>query len=518
MPKKVSPMEYREILRRLKLKQSIRSIHRDSGYSRELIRKVRDVAKAKGWLDASSLPTEKEILKYIEPNQGKTHPLDKIKQKIKHWVESGYTYIVIAKLVNEHCYNYNEITVRRYIQRQFPKMNKPICRRHFNPGETAEVDFGYLGVMYDAFERRNRKVWLFSMRLNYSRYCYRELVFNQQASTFFQCHVHAFEYVGGVPHKIVCDNLKSAVIQASLQEPLVNKSYQMLAEHYGFLISANKPATPQHKGGVEKDIDYVKRNFYPIFIEHQQQQGRTIADVADCKKELAQWTQQTDINHQIKYTNATPEMLFAEEQPLLLPLRFDRWDPITWYHRKVGDDWKVQINKAFYSVPYQYIGKTVTAYINSTEVVIFYNYDQIACHRRAKRDWQRVINPHHAPPNYDEYLNSTSVGVKKWAALIGQPTLELVTIILHQRHVDGLRPARALCALSKTYSDQRLNNACHRALYYRLYSFHNVKNILQQNLDQLPLEQITTDLFPAETSRETHINYQFARTGLYFND
>lgn len=518
MPKKVSPMEYREILRRLKLKQSIRSIHRDTGYSRDLIRKVRDVAKEKGWFEASSLPKEQEIVKFIEPNQSKTHPLDKIKQKIKQWVESGYTYIVIAKLVNEHCYNYNEITVRRYIQRQFPKMSKPICRRHFNPGETAEVDFGYLGVMYDASEQRNRKVWLFSMRLNYSRYCYRELVFNQQASTFFLCHVHAFEYFGGVPHKIVCDNLKSAVIQASLQEPLVNKSYQMLAEHYGFLISANKPATPQHKGGVEKDIDYVKRNFYPIFIEHQKQQGRTIPHGADCKKELAQWTKQTDITHQIKYTNATPDMLFSEEQPLLLPLRFDRWDPITWYHRKVGDDWKVQINKAFYSVPYQYIGKKVTAYINSTEVVVFYNYEQIACHRRANRDWQRVINPHHAPPNYDEYLNSTSVGVKRWAALIGQPTLELATIILHQRQVDGLRPARALCALSKTYSDQRLNNACHRALYYRLYSFHNVKNILKQNLDQLPLEQTTTDMFPAETARETPGDYQFARTGLYFND
>lgn len=518
MPKKVSPMEYREILRRLKLKQSIRSIHRDTGYSRELIRKVRDVAKVKGWFDSSSLPKEKEILKYIEPNQSKTHPLDKIKEKIKQWIELGYTYIVITKLVNEQCYNYNEITVRRYIKNQFPKINKPICRRYFDPGETAEVDFGYLGVMYDESEQRNRKVWLFSMRLNYSRYCYRELVFNQRASTFFQCHVHAFEYFGGVPHKIVCDNLKSAVILASLQEPLVNKSYQMLAEHYGFLISANKPATPEHKGGVEKDIDYVKRNFYPIFIEHQKQKGRTIPDCSDCNQELVQWTKQTDIHHQIKYTHATPDMLFSEEKPLLMPLRFDRWDPITWYHCKVGDDWKVQINKAFYSVPYKYIGKTVTAYINSTEAVIFYNYEQIACHRRAKRDWQRVIKPHHAPPNYDEYLNSTSVGVKKWAALIGQPTLELVTIILQQRHVDGLRPARALCALSKTYSDQRLNNACQRALYYRLYSFRNVKNILKQNLDQLPPEQTTTDLFPAETPLVTNTNYRFARNGLYFID
>lgn len=90
------------------------------------------------------------------------------------------------------------------------------------------------------------------------------------------------------------------------------------------------------------------------------------------------------MKHQIKYTNATPEILFSEEKHLLLNLRLDRWDRISWYHPKVGDDWKVQIRKAFYSVPYQYIGKEVTAYLNSIEVVIFYNYEEIARHRRAK--------------------------------------------------------------------------------------------------------------------------------------
>ncbi len=519
MPKKVSTMEYREVLRRLKLKESIRAIHRDTGYSRELIRKVRDLAKKHRWLDLSSLPKEKEIAQYIDPQPAKTHPLDKIKEKIKQWVALGYTYVVITKLVNEQFYDYNEITIRRYITRQFPKTRKPVCRRYFNAGETAEVDFGYLGLMYDDSERRHRKVWLFSLRLNYSRYAYREIVFNQRADIFFQCHVHAFEYFGGVPQKIVCDNLKSAVIAASLQDPLINKSYQMLAEHYGFLVSANKPNTPEHKGGVEKDIDYVKRNFYPIFIEHQKQKGREMPSAADCNIELVHWTQQTDLKHQIKYTDSTPESLFGEEKPCLLQLRWDRWDPITWYNPKVADDWKVQIKNAFYSVPYQYIGKQVQAYINSIEVVIFYNYEQIACHRRAKHQWERMINADHAPPNYEEYLNSSSVGIKKWASLIGEPTLALVTIILQQKNIDGLRPARALCALSKTYHQTRLNKACQRALDYRLYSFTSVKNILKKNLDQLPLQQTTVDLF--DSSRLpliTDQNYQYARTGCYFND
>ena len=181
----------------------------------------------------------------------------------------------------------------------------------------------------------------------------------------------------------------------------------------------------------------------------------------------------------------------------------------------MGDDWKVQINKAFYS---QYIGKQVTAYQNSTEVVIFYNYKEIARHRRAKHEWERVNNAYHGPPNYQDYLDSTCVGVRRWAKIIGNPTPALVEIILNQKNVDGLRPARALCALSKSYGNSRLNKACQRALYYKLYSFSSVKQILRQNLDQLPLDQTNTDLFQSERPLKTVPRFSYARSGLYFND
>lgn len=121
-------MEYREILRRLKLKQSIREIHRDTGYSRELIRKVNDLGMEQGWLESSALIDENEIVKHLISTKANSHPLDKIKDKIKEWVECGYTYIVITQLINEKSYDYNEITIRRYIKDNFPKYKKPVCR------------------------------------------------------------------------------------------------------------------------------------------------------------------------------------------------------------------------------------------------------------------------------------------------------------------------------------------------------------------------------------------------------
>jgi transposase len=80
-------------------------------------------------------------------------------------------------------------------------------RRIAKPGEVMEVDFGYLGITYDPDSGRNRKTYLFSGRLRFSRLAYREIVFDQTGRTFFLCHIHSFEYFCGVPAKTVPDNL-----------------------------------------------------------------------------------------------------------------------------------------------------------------------------------------------------------------------------------------------------------------------------------------------------------------------
>ena len=76
---------------------------------------------------------------------------------------------------------------------------------------------------------------------------YREVVFDQKQETFFACHMHAFEWFGGVPEKVTPDNLKAAIIVASFEDPLVNRAYRELALHYGFLISPCLPRRPEHK-------------------------------------------------------------------------------------------------------------------------------------------------------------------------------------------------------------------------------------------------------------------------------
>jgi len=79
---------------------------------------------------------------------------------------------------------------------------------------------------------------------------------------FLACHQHAFEYFGAVPHKVMVDNLKSAVLRRALGEaPVLNPTYADFAAHYGFRIVPCNVGKGNEKGRVENGVGYVKKNF-----------------------------------------------------------------------------------------------------------------------------------------------------------------------------------------------------------------------------------------------------------------
>ena len=309
------------------MKQSIKAIKRETGKHRKVIRRVLELAGQEGWLDAErELPSEHELQEVYHEQRGgedsRGHPLDAHRDQIKRWHREGYSFLVIHKLLQERGVEYSETTVRRYIHRQFPAPVRPVMRRETKPGEVLEVDFGHLGLTWDAATRLRRRTWVFSGRLRHSRRAYREVVFDQKQETFFACHMHAFEWFGGVPEKVTPDNLKAAVIVASFEGPLVNRAYRELALHYGFLISPCLPRRPEHKGGVEGDMKYVKRNFLPLFREAEKERGRDTPDAGELAEELERWNRESCDQHVVQKVGRTPLELFESEAGA--PRRQDR--------------------------------------------------------------------------------------------------------------------------------------------------------------------------------------------------
>jgi transposase len=493
MPRRRTMTDYRDVIRRLKMSQSIRGIKRETGVHREIIRKIKKIADKNEWLNpASHLPSEETLYSIFEKKKTVSkHPLDRWYEEIKRLaVDEKYSYVVIHKLIQKH-YACSEATVRRYIKKNFPKTPKATMRRKTIPGEIMEVDFGYLGITYDPVTNRRRKTYIFSGRLRHSRDVYREIVFNQKQQIFFECHMHAFEYFGGVPNKIVPDNLKAAVIKASFECPLINRVYQNLAEYYGFLISPCLPKKANHKGGVENDIKYVKKNFWPLFKEGQRAKGYSDLNAKELKEELIKWNQEVARNRKIGGIGRSPEEIFeTEEKNALKPLPQARWDKLEWADKvTVQEIWRIRFDNAFYTVPYKYIGEKVEVLANSKSVYIFYDYKLIALHRRTRRRWEVVEKEEHAPPNVAAFMSTTRESIKRWALSIGPSVGKVVEAILNHKSVDGLRPARGVIGLKKKYGEARLEAACRRALIYDTPEYMSVKSILLKGLDKLDIDE-----------------------------
>lgn len=126
--------------------------------------------------------------------------------KIISYLESNFSGIRIYEKLQGLGYAKSYSSVRRYVAKL--KFSQDICVRfHSNPGEEAQVDFGYVGLMPEPKTGKRKKGWAFNMRLSYSRLDYYEIVFDQKVETFIQCHEKAFWSFGGVPRITKIDNL-----------------------------------------------------------------------------------------------------------------------------------------------------------------------------------------------------------------------------------------------------------------------------------------------------------------------
>lgn len=511
MPRVKTMIQLIDIVSRIRANQSNRCIHNETGTHREVIRKLRVLSLENRWLDTSkALPTESEmnrIYSRTSQTQQKPHPLDAYEQDIKQYLENKYSFVVIHKMISQKI-KCSETTVRRYIQRKYPQKPKSVMLRQLEDG-IMEVDFGYLGLVYDLMESRLKKAWVFSGRLRKSRKAYREVVFDQKNETFFGCNIRAFHHFGGVPKKAVPDNLKSAVVKAAFYDPVINRSYIDLAKHYGFMISPCLPEKPQHKGGVENDIKYIKRNFWPVFVEEQKLKGYDRPRSQDIQIELNRWDEETADIREIKGVGQSPAELFIDEKKILLPLPLEDWNMVVWKECVVRPEWLIQFDNAYYSVPYKYIGMKVMVSGCSGSVSVYYEYELIARHDRARRKWEYKRNPLHAPAEKEEYLNMSSESILAWAGNIGKYTLEVIRKVLEQKNIDGLRPSRGILSLSKKFSPGRLEAACRRALHYDVPEYRKVLNILEKGLDRevLPEENISVaqEYLPFRFTRNPNI-------------
>jgi transposase len=373
---------------------------------------------------------------------------------------------------------------RRYVAACVPEEARRSQVTVWNPrpaeaGEQAQIDYGQLGRWLDPACGKLRTVWAFVMVLACSRHMFVRPVLKMDQRAWTGCHVEAFEFFGGVPARLVPDNLKTGVDKPDLYDPKINRSYAELAEHYGCLVDPARAVKPRDKARVERPMPYVRDSFW---------RGREFTSLEQMQAEAARWSAEVAGRRPCRpLDGAAPAAVFeAVEREALRPLPAEPFVLASWARAKIGPDIHAQVEKVLYSVPWRHIGKTADVRVTATMVQFFIGGELVKTHPRKIRGKQTDFGDY--PPEKIAFHMRTPQWCRRQAAAIGPACEQVIGELLAEGALYRLRAAQGIIGLADRHDPGRLEAACAKAIAAGDPSYRTVRGILAAGAerDQLP--------------------------------
>jgi transposase len=358
-----------------------------------------------------------------------------------------------------------------------------VLRHEHRAGEKMFVD--YAGDKIPIYDRKTGEILyqasIFVAVLGASNYTFAEATESQELSCWIGSHIRALEFMGGVPEAVIPDNVKTGVKQACRYEPDLNPTYREMAEHYGLAVLPARPYKPRDKAKVEAGVQIAQR-----WIVAALRHTRFFA-LADLNEAIGPLLDRLNRRPFRKRRDSCRTSLFEQlDRPALRPLPGERYVLAEWKKVRPNIDYHVEIDRHYYSVPYQLVGQELEARYTAATVEIFYHGVRVASHHRGLVAHAATTRHEHRPKSHQAHLEWTPSRLIHWAGTVGPATAQLVRIILESKpHPEmGYRACLGIMSLAKTYTAPRLEAACQRALLLRAHTLHSLKSILKQSLDR----------------------------------
>jgi len=430
------------------------------------------------------VPTDsKEVEK--QPSKSKVAVYDtEITEKLKAGQNARSIY---QDLYVEESYRGSYDSVKRYVRKLNKKDPKLYARIETLPGVEAQVDFGQGAPTLK--KGRYVKPWLFVMTLSNSRKSFEKVVWHQDVETFIRCHEEAFESFGGVSQMVLLDNLKSGVLKAHLYEPELNPLYEEYSKHAGFIPLPCRVATPQHKGKVESNVDYVQDNALG---------GKRFESIDEQNAHLRSWNHTWASTRIHGTTKRQVSAMFKEEQPTLQALAKKSFAYFKLGKRKVNAlDSHIEVGGAFYPIPPKYMGKQVNVHYNSEWVKVLYRGEVIQwldATRKGSFHRDRSCLPENKSMDRNTWqkkllqqCDTAGKGMRRWADQA-----------LSSRGIIAYRAINGVLRLKGKYPVKDLNKACNLACERGSFTYHLIRNYLEEGIMKSEEQQL--DLRLQQTS------------------
>ena len=401
-------------------------------------------------------------------------------QEYKQAYPEGYAYSRFCELLSEH-----------------KKVHSATMHFTYTPAEVVMIDFAGDKIGYvDPDTAEVVMCPVLVCVLPYSGYSYVRALPNGSTPQVVWALNECLAYFEGVPHTLKTDNMRQLVTRSCRYEPQFSDVIQQWALHNNIVLTAARVAKPKDKAPVENGGKLTYQRIYAPLRD------RMFFSLSELNQAILE---QLTLHHNAffqKKTTSRKDVFALEEQPLLQALPAEVYivrhqveaKVQRNYHLTLGEDWH------HYSVPFRFIGKSVSVVYDQDLVEVYYQNQRIALHKRSYKKHGLTTAAEHMPEGhrrYQERRGWTPEYFVQQAARIGPSTEAYV-----QEELKGKRfteqtynACLGILRLARAYNALRLEAACRRALQGRTYTYRTLHNILQNNLDSLSDDQGQATLF-----------------------
>lgn len=492
---------------------SQRTISSSTGHSRNTVSEVVKRAKKLGLENLSDTMTNRWLEEFLFPEKqasGKGYfPVEwekvhkELQKKNVTLALLHYEYAAEAREGGKIPYAYRTFCEQYGKYAKKYKLTMPIRRK---PGEIMEVDWaGSTLHLTDRSTGEPIPAYVFIATLPYSQLSYVEAFLDMKSPNWLSAHIRAFEYFGGVPETLVPDNLKTGVIKVQRVEPLLNEAYRELADYYRTVIVPSRVRKPKDKPSVEGTVGYISRQIIASLRNYQ------CFHLKDLNQRIHEKLEEINTIDFQKRPGSRKKVFEEEEKSHLQPLPPTRYKLAEWKTAKVQLNYHIQVERMYYSVPYDYVREQVDVRLSANLLEVYFKEARIASHKRLREEvGQFSTNPDHMPDNHRLYLEHTPENNRTWAESIGPSMEQLVSHILKNNpEKKALTILSALRNLSTKYTRDALETATQALLDI---STNPTIPVLKGILDRRKKRKPMANHHPGNN----HDNHGFIRGAEYF--
>jgi transposase len=489
--REVAVTEIREVLRAWLSGAGLRQVAAQAGVDRKTARRYVQAAAEAGLArdgGAGQLTDElvgqvAEVVRPVRPGgHGRAwEQLEGCREEIAGQVKAGLSVVKIGVLLERRGITVPYRTLHRFCVERcgFGRTASTVRVADGEPGAECQLDFGYLGMLADPVTGRQRKVHALIFTAVYSRHMFVWLSFTQTLAAFIAGCEAAWVFFGGVFKVLVPDNASAIVAGADAVNPRFTAGWLDYAQHCGFATDAARVRSPKDKPRVERAVQYVRGNFFA---------GETFTGLADAQARAEAWCQNT-AGMRIHGTIAArpAEVFAADEAAVLLPLPAAAYDVPVFTKVKVHRDFHVEIGRALYSAPKEYLGCQLDARADSALVKLFHRGQLVKAHPR-QQPGRRVTDPADLPAEKTTYamrdVASLAAGARRHGDAVGVYADRLLDTDLPWTK---MRQVYRLLGLVRRYGPGPVDTACQRALDLDVVSVTKIASMLEKATENTPL-------------------------------